>query len=197
MKLKLIIIFLTFPLIASCQALSAITYPYADNEACEESKAQQIFPKTGSKKHINISFSIKDDNHTIPFEKNVTCEYHGSSCHMGKLYYKWWGNRKLKSVETTLSTNNKLSFNEHVQCTHLGEYLKKCNSKNCQLANEFGILVLFSDKNTQIRKSQIKSGVLKKRAGQIFILADRDFMPYTRLGEVGIKIENLKININN
>jgi len=197
MKIKHIAIFLIFPLIVSCQAISTGMAVNAGSKACGESKSKQKFPKDGSKKYIDISFGIKDSNRTIPFKKNITCEYQGSLCTSGNWRQIWYGNRKLKNTVVELSNNNKLSFNEHTQCVRLGGYAQKCASNNCKLADEFGILVLFSEKYTQIRKSQIDSGKLKKREGKYFIFPEREFMSFSRLKDVGVTIESLKINLSN
>ena len=194
MKIHTLAIVALLPLLIGCQALSALISVTGGSVACASSKSGETFLPDGSKKYINISFDINEGNRTVPFKEVVMCEYQGAICGGGTWFHIWYGDRTLQNKIIELQNGDTLSFDEHAQCLKMDDFLNKCKKSACVPADEFGILVLYSEENTKLRKSLIEKGEIVESKHVAF--PDRNFLKFSQLGKTGIKVENLHVTLS-
>ena len=96
--MRYLLLIATVPFMTSCQVMTASTSVISNSIACGTTESEQLFPQLGSKRFINIDFSIKETNKTIPFKHVAECEYQGSICGGGAWFDIWYGNRSKKEV---------------------------------------------------------------------------------------------------
>lgn len=197
MKSKFILSILLIPLLVGCQAFSASMAVISGTSACNSTEGDQLFPDEGSRKYIHISFDINDSNQAVSFSETATCEYQGSMCGGGAWFQVWYGDQTLPEVELSLENGNRLSFREHSQCIGIDKFAKACANGACKPEDYFGILVLYSDEYTELRKMKLINSELTDRENENFFFPERQFLPFSALHEADIHVRNLTVAVTN
>ncbi|WP_027858474.1 hypothetical protein [Marinobacterium jannaschii] len=139
-----ILILLLVPILVSCQALNATTSVIAGSSACNSSEKEQSFPPEGAIKKIDLSLTISYETSEVSFSETAVCEYQGSMCGGGAWFQVWYGDQSI-SHNITLPQGDELIFKPHSFCITIDEYVKQCKSGNCDHADSFKLLMMFSE----------------------------------------------------
>jgi hypothetical protein len=139
-----ILILLLAPVLISCQALTATTSVIAGSSACNSTEKEQSFPPEGAIKKIDLSLTISDKTTEVSFSETAVCEYQGSMCGGGSWFQVWYGDQSI-SHNISLPLGDELIFQPHSFCITIDEYSKQCQSGNCDPAETFKLLMMFSE----------------------------------------------------